>query len=218
MHATLTTRPPPAGGCQPRGDLDLMNLARWYVAWFSGFLALLAALAISVPAFADEAGWNAAKQPGAIILMRHALAPGTGDPADLDLADCGTQRNLSDEGREQARKIGDAFKQRRIEITKVLTSQWCRCRETAELLDLGPVEEFSALNSFFRDRSTADAQTREALDFLDALPEDERLVLVTHQVNITALTNVFPKSGEAIVIDVSAGGEVELLGRILIDP
>ncbi|MEM8948055.1 MAG: histidine phosphatase family protein [Pseudomonadota bacterium] len=193
-------------------------MARRYAAWFSGSFALLTALLLSMPVLADEEGWEAAKRPGTVILMRHALAPGTGDPADFDLADCGTQRNLSDEGREQARKIGVAFKQQGVEITRVLTSQWCRCRETAELLDLGPVEDFPPLNSFFRDRSTAESQIRETLDLLDDLPEDERLVLVTHQVNITGLTDVFPKSGEAIVIDVAADGDVDLLGRILIDP
>ncbi len=176
------------------------------------------ALLPAMPALADEEGWNGAKQPGAIILMRHALAPGTGDPADLDLADCRTQRNLSDEGRVQARTIGDAFKERGIDIEKVLTSQWCRCRETAELLDLAPVEDFPGPNSFFSDRSTAAAQTRETLDFLKGLPESGRIVLVTHQVNITALADVFPKSGEAIVVDMSPDGRVELKGRILIDP
>lgn len=176
------------------------------------------ALVLTVPAAADEAGWEAAKRPGAVLLMRHALAPGTGDPATFDLDDCTTQRNLDDQGRAQAAAIGEAFRERGILIDQVLTSQWCRCRETAELLDLGPVQDFPALNSFFRDRSTATAQTEETRNHLAASPDDQRPLLVTHQVNITALVNVFPQSGEVIVIDVSDEGEVEVLGSILIEP
>lgn len=150
--------------------------------------------------------------------MRHALAPGTGDPADFELEDCTTQRNLSDQGREQARRIGDAFEQRGIQVDQVLTSQWCRCRETAELLDMGPVEDFPAINSFFQDRSSEPAQTRATRDYLAGLTDDLRPLLVTHQVNISALTGVFPRSGEVIVINVSPDGDIDLLGRILIDP
>lgn len=199
-------------------DSHRWNLGRQYAARFSGLVALFAALATAAPVFADEAGWEAAARPGAILLMRHALAPGTGDPANFTLDDCSTQRNLSDEGRDQARRIGKAFRERGIAVEPVLTSQWCRCRETAELLDLGPVEDFPALNSFFQDRSTAPAQTEEVLDDLADLPDERRPFLVTHQVNISAIADVFPRSGEVIVIDVGEGREVEVLGRILIDP
>ena len=199
-------------------DSDRLSQARWYAARFLAGVALLVALVLSAPVMADEAGWAAAKEPGAVIMMRHALAPGTGDPANFDLDDCTTQRNLSDEGRDQARAIGAALRERGLDIDDVLTSQWCRCRETAELLDLGPVEDFPALNSFFQDRSTADAQTAAVRDHLATLPDDRRVLMVTHQVNISALAGVFPRSGEAIVLDVSPAGEVAVRGRILIDP
>lgn len=94
-----------------------------------------------------------------VVLLRHAIAPGTGDPADFQLDDCSTQRNLSDAGRQQAMEIGKAFRDRNIPATKVLSSQWCRCLETAELMEMAPVEPFLPLNSFFRDRSTAETQT-----------------------------------------------------------
>jgi len=198
--------------------LGRLRLDFGYAAWFSGFWGLLLTLFLAAPSWADEAGWAAAGRPGAVILIRHALAPGTGDPENFELEDCTTQRNLSDAGRAQARSIGEAFKERDIDISQILTSQWCRCRETADLLDLGAVQDFPALNSFFEDRSTADAQTAETLEYLAKRPDDERHLLVTHQVNITALTGVFPKSGEAVVVDISPAGDVDVLGRILIEP
>ncbi|MGI8936025.1 MAG: histidine phosphatase family protein [Phormidesmis sp.] len=93
-----------------------------------------------------------------VVLLRHALAPGTGDPANFQLNDCSTQRNLSETGREQAIAIGEAFRSRNTPVIEILSSQWCRCLETAELMAVGPVEPFPALNSFFRDRSTANDQ------------------------------------------------------------
>lgn len=161
--------------------------------------------------------WAVLEAPGTVAIMRHALAPGTGDPADFTLGDCGTQRNLNAAGRRQARAIGAAFRKHGIEVDKVLTSQWCRCRDTARLLDLAPVEPFPALNSFFEDRSTADAQTEELRRFLAEQSERRKLVLVTHQVNITALTGVFPASGEIVVIEAADDGEVTVRGRVRID-
>lgn len=166
-----------------------------------------------------EAGaWAALRRPGAVAVMRHAIAPGFGDPPEFDGNDCSTQRNLDAAGRDQARAIGAAFRANGIAIDRVMTSQWCRCRDTAELLDLGPVEEFPALNSFFEDRSTRGSQTRKLRDFLAGQPDDRRLMLVTHQVNITALTGRGTSSGEVVVIDVDADGTVEVLGEILIRP
>jgi len=170
------------------------------------------------PATAESAeAWAALKAPGTVAVMRHALAPGTGDPADFTLGDCTTQRNLNAAGRRQARAIGAAFRDHGVEVDKVLTSQWCRCQDTARLLDLAPVETFPALNSFFEDRSTANAQTEELRRFLAEQPERRKLVLVTHQVNITALTGVFPASGEVVVIEVADDGEVTVRGRVRID-
>jgi phosphohistidine phosphatase SixA len=184
----------------------------------AGLVGLVAAAA-ATPAGAQESdGWAALQQPGAIAVMRHALAPGGGDPANFELGDCSTQRNLNDAGRDQARRIGQAFRARGIDVDRVLTSQWCRCRETAALLDLAPVADFPPLNSFFQNRSAGPAQTRETRQVLAQVPDDERLVLVTHQVNITALTDVFPSSGEVVVIDVADDGTVEVLDRIYLEP
>lgn len=170
-------------------------------------------LAALSPASATE-GWEAMKRPGAIALMRHAHAPGTGDPAGFRLDDCATQRNLNHEGRDQARAIGAAFRANGIEIDRVLTSQWCRSRETAELLDLGPVEELPALNSFFDARDRRDRQTEDTLAFLRDQPRDLRMVLVSHQVNVRALTGRGTGSGAFVIVQVAPDGRLEVLGEV----
>lgn len=174
------------------------------------FLCLPQAVAAS-----DEA-WKIWQSDGVHALMRHAIAPGTGDPANFTLGDCTTQRNLDDTGRQQARETGDRIREMGIELTSILTSQWCRCVDTARLLDLGPVTEEPALNSFFRNRSTEAAQTAEIKAKLASLPGDEKLLLVTHQVNITALTDIFPRSGEIILFRMSDDGtELDVLSRLM---
>ncbi|MFZ5962033.1 histidine phosphatase family protein [Thalassococcus sp. BH17M4-6] len=159
--------------------------------------------------------WEALEQPGAFAIMRHALAPGTGDPAAFDLDDCSTQRNLDDAGSEQARRIGAAFRERGIAFDAVLTSQWCRCRDTAQLLELGPVTEVAAFNSFFRDFDARAAQTGAALAEIDA--RGGRPIIVTHQVNISALTGTGTRSGEVLVVRRGDTG-LDVLGSILIAP
>lgn len=165
---------------------------------------------------ASPEGWEAMARPGAIAVMRHAYAPGYSDPSNFRLDDCSTQRNLNDAGRDQARRIGAAFRDNGIEVDRVLTSQWCRSAETAELLGLGAVEPLPSLNSFFEARHRRDEQTRAIIEFLSSRPEDQRLVLVTHQVNITALTGRGTASGEFVVIDLMSDGQVEVLGEVLI--
>ena len=163
----------------------------------------------------DETGaWRAARAPGAHLLMRHALAPGVGDPADFSLEDCAVQRNLNMAGRRQARQIGERLRAAGVRPDRVLTSQWCRCRDTAVLLGLGPVEDQPLINSFFRNASTRRAQTAGVLDLLRRLDmAGEQAILVTHQVNITALTGVFPASGEILVARLE-DGRLNILARI----
>ena len=177
---------------------------------------LFAFFCFLMPAIAAANDWAALERPGAIAIMRHALAPGTGDPARFDVTDCTTQRNLDDRGRDQARRIGEALRGRGIAFDAVWPSQWCRCRDTARLLDLGEVTEKPPLNSFFQSRENEEAQTRATLDLL-AGAQGARLMLVTHQVNITALTGAFPRSGEIVVAELRDGA-LQVTGRILIDP
>lgn len=165
------------------------------------------------PAQGNDAAWAALTRGGHVALMRHALAPGTGDPADFTLDDCATQRNLSAEGRAQARAIGERWRERGIEVSEVRSSRWCRCLDTAELLGLGEVTPTPALDSFFRDRSRAARQTREVRALIEAWSGEGTLVLVTHQVNITALTGVYPGSGEILVL-APQGEALDLVGRL----
>lgn len=171
---------------------------------------------MSFPALASDEAWEIWNSEGVHALMRHAIAPGTGDPANFTLGDCTTQRNLNETGREQARSTGTVIRDNGIQITSVLTSQWCRCVETAELLDLGPVREEPALNSFFRDRSTEATQTRQIKQQLSSLPATEKALLVTHQVNITALTGIYPRSGEIILVQMADdAAELKVLARLM---
>lgn len=172
-------------------------------------------LILMLPGVALANDWDALDTPGAFAIMRHALAPGTGDPANLTIGDCSTQRNLSQQGRDQATRIGKAFRDRGHAFDILLTSQWCRCRDTAELLTLGTVEEVPAFNSFFQDFSNRDSQTAEALTLL--ADRNDRPFIVTHQVNIRALTGQTTRSGEVLVVR-HAGDKLEVLGSILIDP
>ena len=177
---------------------------------------LVAALALCGTASlseADEAGWTALRMPGTHAVMRHARAPGTGDPPGLRLGDCSTQRNLDEGGRQQARRVGDAFRANGIAIDVVLTSAWCRAAETADLLDVGSVTVEPALNSFFSAREEEERQTRRLVERLADL-SGRKAVLVTHQVNITALTGIFPRSGEIVVVSVAPDGSVTVHGCI----
>lgn len=177
-------------------------------------LGFVAAIALPGSAGAAEsAAWQAASQPGHAILMRHANAPGGGDPADFRLGDCSTQRNLDDVGRAQARRLGERLRENGVRERTVYTSRWCRCRDTAKLLEVGPVEPLDGLNSFFGPQYTRGEIMPQLRNFLREQPLDPPPVLVTHQVNITALTGVFPAEGEMVVIAVK-GGEVEVVGRI----
>ena len=176
-----------------------------------------AACTLGVQAFAaDETSlWKGLRSGTHLAIMRHATAPGTGDPAGFRLDDCRTQRNLSEEGRAQAARIGARFRANGIETARVFSSQWCRCLDTARLLELGAVEELPLLNSFFADSEQRDPQTRSLKKWLaDQDFEDRPLVLVTHQVNVTALTGVYPNSGEIVVIRRPENGGIVVAGTI----
>ena len=162
--------------------------------------------------------WGELAQGSAIAIMRHALAPGFGDPDDFVVDDCTTQRNLSDRGRDQARRIGDVFRQKGIDKATVWSSAWCRCLETARLLDLGEVAQVDALNSFFRQPELGDRRTHALRRLLRERTTNGPLVLVTHQVNITALTDVFPESGEIVFLRLGDDDRVDVTGRFATEP
>ncbi len=150
---------------------------------------------------------------GDIVLIRHASAPGTGDPSTFRLNDCSTQRNLDEAGRAQARRIGRQIRALGVPVGVVWTSQWCRTRETARLAFKLPARDMPAFNSFFKDPAAGKARTEAARRALERWSGPGLLVVVTHQVNITGLTNVVPASGEGIAVRLRAGA-LEVLRRL----
>ncbi len=165
----------------------------------------------------ESAVWKALKSGNHFALIRHAKAPGTGDPPQFELGSCATQRNLSRAGRNQAAAIGKRFRANGIETVRVYSSQWCRCLETARLLALGPVHELPALNSFYQRYEREQLQTQLLKEWLAKQDLTEPMVLVTHQVNITALTNVYPASGEIVIVRQVKPGEFVAVGRVQVD-
>lgn len=171
-----------------------------------GFLrttGIVALLLVILPGTAGAAESDLARligKPDHVIVLRHARAPGTGDPADFLLGDCTTQRNLSDEGRRQAARIGARLRAAGLAETTVYSSQWCRCLETARGLAVGPVVELPALNSFFRSPGEEEKYNRALQAWIAAAELSRPVVLVTHQVNITALTGIVPAEGEILIL------------------
>ena len=153
--------------------------------------------------YSAEAYWEPAKNGDKIILIRHSKAPGFGDPPGFKIKDCKTQRNLSKEGVDQSKKIGKLFKKNQIKIDKVLSSQWCRCKDTAKYA-FKNYKEFSALNSTFQSPHDKNAkkQIKELRNYIQKWDGNGgNLVLVTHYVIITAITDTVPRSGEIVIID-----------------
>lgn len=161
---------------------------------------------------ADDAGWSTLED-GTVVLFRHANAPGVGDPSNFKLGDCSTQRNLDTEGRMQARRIGQAFQRRGVPVAEVWTSEWCRARETAQLAFPDRAKPVPAFNSFFGDVERRRSQTRDALQLLSRWTGPGVLVVVTHQVNITALTGEGAMSGEGVIVK-PVQGQLKLMGSI----
>lgn len=143
-------------------------------------------------------------KPGRVLVLRHANAPGIGDPGHFRLGDCATQRNLDAAGRDQAIRLGRRLAGAGLVKAKVYSSQWCRCLETARLLALGPVEELQGLNSFFERTEQREAWITSLRRFLARLPADgPPIVLVTHQVTITALTGVYSGLGAGVILQLN---------------
>ncbi len=154
----------------------------------------------------------ALREGGCVLLLRHARTePGIGDPPGFRLDDCATQRNLSPDGRAQAGRLGAALREAGVAIDPVRSSRWCRCLDTARLA-FGRVEPWPALDSFFADRSGADAQTAALRRWVLAFRGPRNAALVTHQVNVSALLGGWIDTGETLVLR-PEGGSLATLGR-----
>ena len=177
-------------------------------------LIALGSALIAFPALAADA-WAELAKPGAIVLFRHATAPGVGDPPGFKLDDCATQRNLDDRGRAEARRLGEQFRSHKIQVGAVLNSQWCRTRETARLAFGDQARDEPTFNSFFSLSSEAgQAQTAQARAVLARWRGPGALVVVTHQVNIQALAGAAAASAEGLVVRPAADGSLKIVGTI----
>jgi phosphohistidine phosphatase SixA len=171
--------------------------------------------AFCLAASADESFWKQLQAGGNVLLMRHAQTdPGVGDPPGFTLGDCRTQRNLSSEGRAQAQRAGEAFRRRGVVMNEVRTSAWCRCVDTATLAFDNAVV-WPALNSFFGAADRRKAQTDQVKELIRNARPPRNLMLVTHQVNITALTGEPVAPGEIFLVRAAGKeGELQIVGRL----
>jgi phosphohistidine phosphatase SixA len=160
--------------------------------------------------------WQALQQGGHVVLIRHAITEsGIGDPPKFKLEDCRTQRNLSAQGRADAKRIGEAFRKYGVPIAQVLSSRWCRCLDTARIA-FGKATPSPMLDSMFNDKERpGEEKVQEFRAALAKLPSNGNLIMVTHQYNIQAFADVSPTSGEMVVLKPESGG-LELIGRLTV--
>ena len=183
------------------------------------FTVLLGFCGTAEVAGADDAvnAWKALRSGGHVALMRHADAPGGfGDPPGFRIDDCATQRNLSEKGRADAEKIGSRLQREGIAFEKIQSSPWCRCIDTAKLLNLGTVETEATFGNVVVLRDQREALTAGARALIAKWNGPSNLLVVTHGANIAALTTISPASGEIVVVR-GGSGSVEPVGRLLLD-
>ena len=166
-------------------------------------LILFSSFAFPNNIISNELGWNYLKEGGYYVFIRHALAPGNGDPVNFDLNKCSTQRNLSQEGIDQSIRIGEEFKNKDIPISRVLTSQWCRCKDTA-FYAFNDYIEFPVLNSTYSSKfqKNQSDQISSLINYINNTDlKNNNVIFVTHYVIIGALTDYYPDSAEIVITD-----------------
>ncbi|MDA9150296.1 histidine phosphatase family protein [Candidatus Pelagibacter sp.] len=165
-------------------------------------IIILISLTSSIKAEIDKDILASLKEGNKLVFIRHAYAPGGGDPDNFDINDCNTQRNLSESGRQQAKNISNFFIENQINFKKVYSSEWCRCKETAKIA-FGDFETKNFLNSFFSQKFAKNRkkQMNDLNNFVDNYKDDGNLVFVTHYVVISEALNYAPSSGEIVVAD-----------------
>ena len=178
-------------------------------------LTFLSAMPAAASAAEQSEVIDRLKAGGHILMIRHALAPGNGDPPNFKIGDCATQRNLDDTGRNQARSIGVWLRNNGVTSARVYSSQWCRCLETARLLNLGPVQELAALNSFYERAQDREPNLRALNDFISQQPVlGELIILVTHFVTIADIAGTGVSSGGGALLKLNADAPYTVVGRI----
>ena len=166
------------------------------------FLIIFISLTSSVKADFNKKLLNKLEDGGKLIFIRHAYAPGSGDPSNFNLNDCSTQRNLSKEGRKQAANIGEFFRNKKVKIDKVLSSEWCRCKETSSIA-FNNFQTKKFLNSFYSSKFAKNKKSQmiNLKKYINGWKSDKNLVLVTHYVVISEVLNYAPSSGEIVITD-----------------
>jgi phosphohistidine phosphatase SixA len=173
-------------------------------------------LAVRPAAAADETTWKLLAGGGQAVLIRHAITtPGVGDPPGMRLAECSTQRNLTDEGRAHARRVGEAFRARKIPVDRVMSSPWCRCLETARLA-FSPPEVWTALGNLFDRPQNRAEQVAQMQAFIGGLRRSGNVVLVSHGSTISALTGINPDPAEMVVLTPQGGTRFTVAGRLAV--
>ena len=174
-------------------------------------LFIFISLVFSNQAFSNDDLIQSLKEGGKIIFIRHAYAPGGGDPDNFDVNDCSTQRNLNNEGISQSKLIGEFFVKNKIQIDQVLSSEWCRCKDTAKYA-FKNFKTFNALNSFFSSKfaQNEDKQIKDLKHFIQNWKSEKNLVLVTHYVVISSMLNMALGSGEIVITN----NDYDVIGTI----
>ncbi|HJQ59499.1 MAG TPA: histidine phosphatase family protein [Vineibacter sp.] len=176
---------------------------------------LLSAVSSPTATASEDAAWAALRGDGHVALMRHADAPGPfGDPPEFRLDDCATQRNLSDKGRADATTVGLRLKANGARLGRIVSSPWCRCVDTARLMNVGPVDIEPTFSNVVVLRDQRDTLTAGARAFIRAWKGPGTLLVVTHGANIQALTGYNPASGEMVVVAPRADGTMREIGRL----
>jgi len=172
--------------------------------------------AVNINAHAEDknaALIKAMQDGGHILMIRHAKAPGFGDPANIKIDDCSTQRNLDQQGRQQSKRIGEWLRSNNIEVAEVYSSQWCRCLDTARLLNMGVVKELPALNSFFQMPENREPSLRALKQFIsDQAINQNLIIMVTHHVTIAAISGQNVASGDGVLLKLNESAPFEFVG------
>ena len=170
--------------------------------FFKISIIIFISLTSSIKADSEQKLINELKEGGKIIFIRHAYAPGNGDPHNFDKNDCSTQRNLNEQGIEQSKKIGHFFIKNQIIINEIFSSEWCRCKDTAKFA-FDKFKTFDALNSFYQSKflKNKDKQIKDLKKFIETWDDDKNLILITHYVVISEMLGVGVSSGEIVISD-----------------
>jgi broad specificity phosphatase PhoE len=183
-------------------------MRRW-----SWLLIVVACSVVAPPALATDAVWDALRAPGSVVVLRHSYAPGGFDPPDARLDDCSTQRNLDEQGRAQAVRIGEAFKQHGIEVGKVLSSPRCRCMDTGRLA-FGRAEAWNVLQGSLGDADLRRRLVAQIKDVMAAHRDGPPLVLVTHGSVVSELTGLNIRMGSFVALRRGADGQHSVVGDL----